>query len=306
MRVATIDIGTNTILLLVAENARGGELRAEEEAAVITRLGRGVDATGRLRPDAIERARVCLEGYARIIERCGVDRVAVVGTSAMRDASGGDEVRADVRRLLGVEARVLSGQDEARLTFRGAVSGLGVDEVSEVAVFDIGGGSTEVVLGRATNPPSLGFLASFDVGSVRLTERLVRSDPPSAAERLAVADAASRAFAGVPRLPPGAVPVGIAGTMTTLAAVSLSLAVYRGDLVHGHVMTRAELGRVVDGLARVDLEARRAVTGMEPKRADVIVAGGLIALALLDGWGATAVRVSDRGVRWGLAYELVG
>ncbi|MGH7293625.1 MAG: Ppx/GppA phosphatase family protein [Polyangiaceae bacterium] len=304
MRVATIDIGTNTILLLIAEQTDDGAIRPVEERAVITRLGQGVDATGQLHPHAVERTRACLEEYARIVDSCGVDRVGVVGTSAMRDARGGGEVIAEVRRLFGEDMRILSGTEEARLTFRGAVSGLGLDESREVAVFDIGGGSTEVVIGRATNPPSLGFVASFDIGSVRLTERHVHTDPPTPRERAAVADSARQAFAAVPALPSGTTPVGIAGTMTTLTAVSLAMADYRADRVHGHVIPRRELERVVELLAAAPLEARRRITGMEPKRADVIVAGGAIALALLDHWRATAVHVSDRGVRWGLALEL--
>ena len=305
MRVAAIDIGTNTVLLLVAERSASGALVAVEERATITRLGQGVDRTGRLAPEAVARTVACLEDYAVVARSLGVARTGVVGTSAMRDAGGGEEVRARVLGAFGVEARVLSGDDEARLTFLGAVSGLDVDTSRELAVFDIGGGSTEVVLGVPAPPPSIRFARSFDVGSVRLTERFVRSDPPSATERAAVDRFTREAIAGVPPLPPGGTPIGIAGTMTTLAAVSLALPVYDGARVHGCLLTREAIGAVVDRLASVELEARRAITGMEPKRADVIVAGGAIALALLDHWGARTVRISDRGVRWGLAAELV-
>jgi exopolyphosphatase/guanosine-5'-triphosphate,3'-diphosphate pyrophosphatase len=304
MRVATIDIGTNTVLLLVAERGADGTLRAVEERATITRLGEGVDRSKRLAPAAIERTRACLEEYAAIVRAAGAERVAVVGTSAMRDAGGGEEVRAHVREALGVEARVVSGDEEARLTFRGALSGLPVDTTGPVSVFDIGGGSTEVVVGRPGPTPVLAFAQSFDVGSVRLTERLVVHDPPTAAEHGAIVRAAREAMAHVPPLPRDDAPVGIAGTMTTLAAISLALVPYDGSRVHGHVLPRAELERVVDHLATLDLTRRRVVPGMEPKRADVIIAGGLIALALVDHWAATAVRVSDRGVRWGLAEEL--
>jgi len=304
MRVATIDIGTNTVLLLVAERGADGVLRAVEERATITRLGEGVDRTKRLAPAAIERTRACLEEYAGVVRGAGASRVAVVGTSAMRDAGGGEEVRACVRDALTVEARVVSGEEEARLTFRGALSGLPMDAPGRVAVFDIGGGSTEVVIGRPGSPPSLAFAESFDVGSVRLTERHVTHDPPTPQERDVITRAAREAFARVPAVPGVGVPIGIAGTVTTLAAVSLALVPYDGARIHGHVMSRSELVTALERLGRLDVASRRNVAGIEPKRADVIVAGGLIALALVDHWGANAVRVSDRGVRWGLAEEL--
>jgi exopolyphosphatase/guanosine-5'-triphosphate,3'-diphosphate pyrophosphatase len=310
MRVATIDIGTNTVLLLVAERGADGELVAVEERATITRLGQGVDATSALRPEAIARTNECLSEYAAVISAARVDRVAVVGTSAMRDARGGEEVRAHIARALGVEARVISGDEEARLTFTGAVSGLGLGrEVSQrrVSVFDIGGGSTEVVRGEIEPSGAAGAIEharSFDVGSVRWTERHVRHDPPDAGELAAMRDAAREAFAPVPRSAGGEEIIGIAGTMTTLAAVALAMEPYDGARVHGHVLERSELERVVAELAALDVEARRAVRGMEPKRADVIVAGGVIALALLDRLGASRVRISDRGVRWGLAGAL--
>jgi exopolyphosphatase/guanosine-5'-triphosphate,3'-diphosphate pyrophosphatase len=152
--------------------------------------------------------------------------------------------------------------------------------------------------------PAIAYSSSFDMGSVRLTERFVRNDPPTQAECSAIARTAREAFASVPPLGAGQVPVGIAGTMTTLAAVSLGLVDYDGARVHGHTLTRDELARVVAELASMSLASRRLVAGMEPKRADVIVAGGFVALGLLEHWGAGRVVISDRGVRWGLAEEL--
>lgn len=293
MRVATIDIGTNTVLLLVAERAADGSLRAVEERATITRLGEGVDRVRTLAPAAIERTCACLDEYARVVRASGAERVAVVGTSAMRDVGGGEQVRDSVRAAFGVEARVIGGDEEARLTFLGAVSGLET-ESGPVAVFDIGGGSTEVVIGLA---PRIEFAESFDVGSVRFAER-------HGEDRRTLTNAARSAFARVPPLPRDQAPIGIAGTMTTLAAVDLALDPYDGARVHGHVMRTIDLARVVDRLASLDVESRKRVRGLEPKRADVIVAGGAIALALLAHWNASAVRISDRGVRWGLAEEL--
>lgn len=309
MRVATIDIGTNTVLLLVAETGEGG-LRAVEEHATITRLGQGVDKTRVLAPEAVARTNACLDRYADIVQGLAVDRVAVVGTSAMRDAGGGDAVRDHVKARFGVEARTISGDEEARLTFAGALSGLPAARApGRVVVFDIGGGSTEVVHGEPATG-AISFSHSYDVGSVRLTERHVTGDPPSEAEREALARAVRDAFAGVPKLGADgadgadAPPVGIAGTMTTLAAVSMKMRSYDGSRVHGHTMSVEELERVVGELARAPLSVRKDLPGLEPKRADVIIAGGMIALGFLAHIGARSVTISDRGVRWGLAEEL--
>lgn len=305
MRVAAIDIGTNTVLLLVAER-RDGKVVAVEEHATITRLGQGVDKARRLAPEAVERTNICLTQYAEIITRLGVTRTDVVGTSAMRDAGGGEEVRAHVKAQLGVEARTISGDEEARLTFAGALSGLDLPhhEGGRVVVFDIGGGSTEVVDGdRATR--AIHFAHSYDIGSVRLTERHVRNDPPTAEERAEVAATADGAFASVPESLRGLPVVGIAGTVTTLAAVSLAMETYDGARVHGLTLTVDELTRVTERLARVPLEERKTIAGLEPKRADVIIAGAHVALAFLRRVGAPSITVSDRGVRWGLAEELL-
>jgi len=299
MRVATIDIGTNTVLLLVADRRADGSLVAVREGATITRLGEQVDRTHRLAPAAVERTCAALCAYARIISELAVSRVAVVGTSAMRDSNGSETVQAFVRELLGVEIRVLSGTEEARLTFRGAIGAMPIDSRDEVAVFDIGGGSTEVVIGSMVDgEPRTTFSASFDVGSVRLTERYGE-------DWASLTHAADAAFAAVPSPTGIRPPIGIAGTMTTLAAVSMGLAPYDGARVHGAKMSRTELGEVLARLASLDLETRRHLPGMEPKRADVIVAGGCLALALLDRWRAPEVLVSDRGVRWGLAEEML-
>lgn len=302
-RVAAIDIGTNTVLLLVAEEQPEGgsqRLRPVLERATITRLGQGVDSSGELAPDAVDRTFACLEGYAREITSAAAERVAVVGTSAMRDARGGDDLQARIATLFGSPARVLTGEEEARLTFAGAVSDLALPGggKNEVAVFDVGGGSTEVVLGSPLGESAPRFSRSFDIGSVRLTERH--------GERMDEMERAVRTeLAALPRLPTTNPPIGVAGTVTTLAAVSLGLVPYDGARVHGHAMTSAEVRRVVRMLAEMDIGARRRVPGMEPARADVIVAGGVIVQTLLALWNSDSLVASDRGVRWGLAHELL-
>jgi exopolyphosphatase / guanosine-5'-triphosphate,3'-diphosphate pyrophosphatase len=308
MRVAAIDIGTNSVLLLVAEETASG-LVAVEERATVTRLGQDVDRTRVFQDAAIQRTTACLAAYAERIEALGASRIVTAGTSALRDAKGGERIAGFVESRLGAPLRVISGQEEARLTFLGAVSGLGEAEdpsPSRIA-FDVGGGSTEVVQGtRESGRGSyrLDYAESFDVGSVRLTERYISADPPSPSELQAATNSADAAFASLPALAKGGRPIGIAGTVTTLAAVSMGLKNYDGALVHGRTMDLSEVERVVSKLASMTLTERRGVPGVHPGRADVIVAGGLVVLAVLKRLEATAMQVSDRGLRWGLAAQL--
>jgi exopolyphosphatase/guanosine-5'-triphosphate,3'-diphosphate pyrophosphatase len=208
-----------------------------------------------------------------------------------------------VRAAFGVEPRVITGDAEARLTFAGGASGLDAGD-EELAVFDIGGGSTEVILGRPGAPPPIAYAHSFDIGSVRLTERHIAHDPPTGEEIAAIESAARAALGAVPQRSGARPPIGVAGTVTTLGAVALGMTPYDGARIHGSEVTRDVLHEVVMRLARLPLAERRNVPGIEPKRADVLVAGGLITLAILDHWGASSLIVSDRGVRWGLAEEL--
>ena len=329
-RIAAVDIGTNTVLLLVAELGDNGDIRAVHEQATITRLGESVDRTRALSPAAIARTNECLGRYAQIATALGAERIAVVGTSAMRDAAQGDLVRDHIARVFGVPARILSGQDEARLTFLGAMSHGGIDRAigggggGECPVaFDVGGGSTEVVRGRRLggSRAQIEYAESFDVGSVRLTERHVRSDPPTPGEISEIARNAAAEFARIPaeichvQSEPSAerlVPIGLAGTMTTLASVALGLPRFDPAALEGATLSVGALRATINHLASLPLETRRALPQMVPERADVIVAGGIIALAILDRIGASSgdvdaqrVRISDRGVRWGLAVELL-
>jgi len=310
-RIAAVDIGTNSVLLLVAER-RGHELVALTERATITRLGQGVDATRALAPEAVERTLACLARYGEEIRALGAERVDAVGTSAMRDAAGGDAFVAEARALLGVAPRVISGEEEAALTFAGALTGLALPPAPRV-VFDIGGGSTEIIVGTAAGAVERAI--SLDIGSVRLTERHVRSDPPTSAELDAVRADARAALAGVPPPPAGeggARPllVGVAGTVTTLAALIRDVAPYDPARIHGASLTRPEVAAAVARLAALPLAERRQLRALEPARADVIVAGSLLVDEILawagapDRQPANELLVSDRGVRWGLAQQL--
>lgn len=304
MRVATIDIGTNSVLLLIAER-RGDALTPIVERATITRLGRGVDRTRLLDPIAVADTLACLEAYAEEIRAASVARVEAVGTSAMRDAQGGDDFRSRAQEILGTSPRVISGDEEAALTFEGALVGLdvGLDE-RDVLVFDLGGGSTEIILGSGARVERA---KSLDIGSVRLTERHLDSDPPLASELEAARSDARRALA---ELGPGWLGdraprvVGVAGSVTTLAAHALGVAPYDASKIHGARLGAGAITAAREELARLPLDARRLLPAIDAKRADVIVAGALIVEEVLAWAGAAELTVSDRGVRWGLAQRL--
>lgn len=307
MRVATIDIGTNTVLLLIAETSGDGGLVPIVERAEITRLGQGVDRARVLAPEAIDRTLRCLSSYASEIAKNRVDRVGVVGTSAMRDASAkGDPSGGFIERaaeILGVRPRVVSGADEASLAFAGGLLGLGLE--GDVVAFDVGGGSTELIQGHVQGRAAdVRARTSIDVGSVRLFERHVRSDPPSTMEMSVVRAFVLDQLLGVPPPPPGRPLVGMAGTVTTLAAIARGVDPYDPAKVHGMRLTRTEIAETGRRMSALSLAERKSVPGLEPKRADVIPVGAAIVEAVVDWARADEVIVSDRGVRWGLAVEL--
>jgi exopolyphosphatase/guanosine-5'-triphosphate,3'-diphosphate pyrophosphatase len=303
-RWATIDVGTNTVLLLVAER-RGDTLAPVLERADITRLGRGVDATGRLDPAAIHDTVAVLAEYARAARELGARVVACVATSAARDAANGGEFFDAARAAAELSPEVIPGDEEARLVWASAWRDFG-RAGEPLAVLDVGGGSTELSYGDGDAPRGR---TSLQVGAVRLTERHVRGDPPSAAEvdRLrAAAREAVRPLAALPGRAPGGRLVGVAGTVTTLAAVSQSLPVYDAGKVHGSALSLQEIERLAATLAALAVRERAALPGMEPKRADVILAGAVVVAEAMRATGFDRLTVSDRGVRWGLLYDRLG
>jgi len=302
MRVATIDIGTNAVLLLVADG-QGGALQPVLERAAITRLGEGVDSTRRLLDAACHRTLECLRRYAADLREQGAPRLDVVGTSALRDAHGGREFIERATQILGVAPRVIDGQEEARLTFLGALSGL--PQTGKLTVFDVGGGSTEVVVGARTGTSSvISRAVSLDIGSVRLFERHLASDPPLPSELQRVEADIARALDQVPTPDGDATLVGVAGTITQLMALALELDPYDAARVHGATLRKDTVVGLAAKLASLSVAERRALPGMEHGRADVLVVGSAIARAVLQWSGAAELIVSDRGVRWGLAEEL--
>lgn len=309
-RCASIDVGTNTVLLLVAERRPDGGFAPLVERAEITRLGRGVDRTGRLDPAAIRDTVSVLARYAGEARALGAEAIACVATSAARDAANSAEFFDAAAREAGVSPEVISGEEEARLVYESAWRDFGAapGAAGPLAVVDVGGGSTEVTFGDGPLPRGR---QSLQVGAVRLTERHVRADPISpgeAATLRAAAAEAMRPLAGWSGLGarPGARLVGVAGTVTTLSAVSQRLERYDAGVVHGATLALEEVERLYRRLAGLTVAERARLPGMEPKRADVIVGGCAVVAEAMLALGFDRLTVSDRGVRWGLLYDRAG
>jgi exopolyphosphatase/guanosine-5'-triphosphate,3'-diphosphate pyrophosphatase len=286
MRVGVVDLGTNSTRLLVADvdGTRVDEVARRSE---VTRLGEGVDERRKLLPLPVARVRNVLSDYRRELERLGAERVLAVATSAVRDAENGEAFLGEVEWSYGFATRLLSGDEEAALTRRGVANGRGLDDAT--LVLDVGGGSTELI--------TAGSRTSVDVGSVRLTERHLRSDPPAATELEA---AAREVRESLPELHAQDA-VGVAGTVTTLAA--LELAGYDPERVHGYRLTREQVERQLERLASLPLAERRELPGLEPKRAPVIVGGALVVREVLDRYGLDGLEVSERDLLHGAALE---
>jgi len=299
MTLATIDIGTNTALLLVA-SANGSAATVLEERAEITRLGRGIGRNGALDPDAIARTLAALRDFAATARRHGA-RIAAVGTEALRRAPNAAAFLGPAAEILGTPVEVIDGEREAALTFHAVAASFPELQSGPLAVIDIGGGSTEIVLAVGGE---VRFRTSLPLGSVRLTEAFIHQDPPTTVERGAIVDAIDSAIRGVPfPLEPPAL-VGVAGTVTSLAAMAMALASYDPARVHGYRLSRADLGREIERLGTATQAERERMVGLDPKRADVILAGALILDRIAAATGVADVRVSDRGIRWGLFHEL--
>jgi exopolyphosphatase/guanosine-5'-triphosphate,3'-diphosphate pyrophosphatase len=307
-RVAAIDIGTNSVRLLVADGEGHDDPRQAKVATVerlmrITRLGQGVNETRALHPDAIARTVAVLREYREVIERLGVTKVRATATSAARDSTNRDDFFAAVHDALGVTPELLSGEEEAALSFLGATAT--IDAPAPYLVVDIGGGSTEFVLG--TDAPV--GLVSLDMGCVRITEQFLESDPP-APEELSNAVAWVRDLvADVPRVIPGALDaatlVGLAGTVTTVAAVELGLPEYDAEKIHGFRLTRAAVEDVFRTFATETAAQRATNPGLEPGRVDVIVGGVAVLAGILRTLDVDEVLVSESDILDGLVRSLL-
>jgi exopolyphosphatase/guanosine-5'-triphosphate,3'-diphosphate pyrophosphatase len=301
-RVAAVDLGTNSIRLLVARISDDGELRDLARDMVITRIGQGVDRTGTIAPEALRRTVAVLQRYCRRARALGAERIHLAATSAVRDASNRDELAEAVQRLTGEPMEVLAGKEEAGLSFLGATKGL--DAKPPFLVVDIGGGSTEFVVGEREPEAAV----SAQIGSVRLTERYIHTDPPSYEEldrlELAVTSVLHQVEDRVP-VHDAATLVAVAGTSTTVQAIAMGLPEYDPEVLHRSILSRADAERVFRLLADMTTEERRQIPVMAPGREDVIPAGAAILVRTMQRWGFGEALVSETDILDGIAYRMV-
>lgn len=297
MKVAAIDIGTNSVRLLVMDADSDVDL---ERATVITRLGQGVDRHGFLHPDAMTRTLAVLDRYAAALERHHVDRVRAVATSACRDAANAADFLDAAQRSLGFRPDVIGGDQEAHLAFAGAVADLPVHG-GPYLVIDVGGGSTEFVFGD--EEPR--YARSVDVGSVRITERLMPDRPVPAAQLAAATEEVRRLLAGVQLPGPPRLAIGAAGTFTSLAAIHLRLTTYSREAVHGTTLSMHDLAGLVDRLAGLTLAETEAIPSLDPARAPVIAGGALVAASCLPSLGLDRIVVRTSSILDGIALGLL-
>lgn len=310
MRVAAIDVGTNSTRVLVAEDQADG-FRTLDRRMMITRLGQGVDRRRVLAPDALQRTFRTIAEYAAICGEYGVERLRVTGTSAVRDAHNREEFFDGVRKLTGTEPELLSGEEEARTAFLGAVSDLAGGD--PVLVVDIGGGSTELILGVAGDGPGAArpspeTFVSIDVGCVRMHEKHLHSDPPSSEELEALRAEVNAALVSAKArvvAPPRTRLVGVAGTVTQLALLKAGVPVYDPDVTHHAVLSHGDVRRLARRLESLSYDQRKRVKGLEPGRADVIVAGAEILQSVMETFDAPEVLVSEKDILDGLVMQLL-
>ena len=306
MRVAVVDIGTNSTRLLIAQVEHGRVTEELERVSIVTRLGQGVDTTGSLAQEAMDRVFAVLDDYRARIDAHDVDATTAVLTSAVRDASNGAAFTAAVRERFGLDAQTIPGEEEAALTFLGATSERGgSDAGGESVVIDIGGGSTEIVVGRGQ---TVSFFVSMQVGVVRQTERHLHEDPPDPDE---LASLASEVEGIIDQEVPEEVrqrvdhAIAVAGTATSSAAIDLALDPYDPDRVHGHVMPLARLDELLARLAQMPNAERREVVGLHPDRAPTIVAGLAVLIEVLRAFGLDEVEVSEHDILRGAALRRI-
>ncbi len=300
--LAGIDCGTNSTRLLVAD----GEGKTVERLMRITRLGQGVDATGRLAPEAVARTVAVLREYREVMDRHGVGPVRMTATSAARDASNREDFFSAAEEVIGVAPELLGGEEEARLSFLGATAELDADH-GPFLVADIGGGSTEFAVGV---PPEPDGVLSADIGCVRLTEKFLHSDPPLPEELSQAFDVVRGHLDDVARVIPSVTEarrfVGLAGTVTTMAAVEMGLATYDRERIHHFVLTRAAAEDVFRTLATERRADRLHNPGLEEARADVIVGGAIVVTAIMRYFELDECLVSEADILDGLVLSLRG
>jgi exopolyphosphatase / guanosine-5'-triphosphate,3'-diphosphate pyrophosphatase len=305
-RIAIVDIGTNSSRLYVADVEAGRITQELDRRTTVTRLGQGVDANKSLQPEAMERVYATVADYRAEIDRHGADHAVAVLTSAVRDATNGQWFAHTLHRIFDLDARILTGDEEANLTFLGATSERDPDDARRTLVIDIGGGSTELVIGMGRTPS---FHVSTQAGVVRQTERHIHTDPPTAEELAETArDVDEILRAAVPEHERQSVEtaIAVAGTPTSLAAIAQELEPYDPARVHGYVVTAAERDRILETLAAMPLAERQRVPGLHPARAPTIVPGVVILGEVMSLFGLDEVEVSEHDILRGAAMSISG
>jgi exopolyphosphatase/guanosine-5'-triphosphate,3'-diphosphate pyrophosphatase len=301
-RVAVIDVGTNSVKLHVAEREKGGSWRRIVDRAEMSRLGEGLSPGGDISAEPLHRTAAAIAGMADEARRAGATRLVAVGTAGLRSARNGKEVVDEIAKRSGVVVEVISGEEEARLAYHAAAVAAGVG-TGRVTVFDTGGGSSQFTFGAGGEVRER---FSVDVGAVRMTERYGLDEAVTLEGLAAALVGIGAELAALDRREPPEALIGMGGATTNLAAVHLALETYDPDAVQGHVLDRAEVERQIELYRSRGTKARRSIVGLQPKRAEVILAGACIVRTVMDKLGADALTVSDRGLRHGVLLERFG
>ncbi len=299
-KIAAIDIGTNTALLLVAEVSKHNEIIPLTQEERIIRLGQGVDRNRNLNEEAIARSLAAIRGQTKIADGLGAEQVLISGTSAVRDAANREALLNAIEDEFGITMQVLSGEEEAKLTYFGALSNKNLQ--GDILVVDIGGGSTEFIVGTQQKIRSA---TSLNIGSVRLTERFVENDPITDTECNSIRRTVKEQLTSLKSFDAGQL-LGIAGTITTLAAMHQQMEIYDSSKIENYLLTFSQVEEIVSDLKMKTFSERKQIPGLRPERADVILAGGLILLEVMQHFKSKETLVSDRGVRFGLILQALG
>ena len=300
-RKAIIDIGSNSIKFFVGELAADRTIKTVLDTNDIARLGEGLDSTGAISPEAMERNVASVAAFVKQAKELGADRIVSVGTMALRKASNSAEFVEKVKKACGVEVQIIPGEEEARLSYLAILSGLPLEKDADLVVFDTGGGSTEFIYGKGTQMVKR---FSVNLGAVRITENYLKADPVSPADVQAAIAQIDKEFkeAGVNGKP--AQLVGMGGTVTSMGAVKHKMVKYDPSVIQGSRLTKKDIEEQIEEYSKRTVKQRKELPGLQPKRADVILAGACILKVITDRLGADGLTISDRGLRHGLAFDL--
>lgn len=301
MRLSSIDIGTNTILMLIADILRDGSLTVIKDEHTIARLGKGVDEHGVIQQETFTRVLETLSGLKNISDSYKSDLIVACGTSALRDATNRQELLDFINSQLGINIRILDGKEEAQLTYLGAISEYVQHSITDnFAVLDIGGGSTELVIGNGLTITSA---TSIDIGSVRLTERILKTSPPDTIALENARQLVQKQLHQITLLPTNTKLIGVAGTLTTLAAIELRLPSFDSVKINRHILSLQSIGTIFQELRPLTLNELRSYPQIHPSRADILLAGVIILKEMLQRVGFSEITVSDRGLRYGFLIQ---